>query len=233
MNTLIGILSTLLFTLGLHATAAANEDIHPGITIDQLTYQTPIHWVSVAQIEESLSTQPPLAVGFDVDDTLLFTAAGFYRGEKTFSPGGRDFLKKSAFWEKMNNEWDAFSIPKKVGKELIAMHLKRGDKIFFITARPPTKTETLTKTLQDSFLIPDDRLHPVIFVGDIIGKNSKIQPLKDKQVKIYYGDSDADIFAAKAAGARGIRVLRAANSHYQPLHRAGSFGEEVIVNSAH
>ncbi|EQB99919.1 acid phosphatase/phosphotransferase [Photorhabdus temperata subsp. temperata M1021] len=30
---------------------------------------------------------------------------------------------------------------------------------------------------------------------------------------------------------RGIRILRAANSTYQPLPKAGRFGEEIIVNS--
>ncbi|HBQ2476067.1 TPA: acid phosphatase AphA, partial [Klebsiella pneumoniae] len=46
-----------------------------------------------------------------------------------------------------------------------------------------------------------------------------------------YGDSDNDITAAREAGARGIRVLRAANSSYKPLPMAGALGEEVIVNS--
>jgi acid phosphatase (class B) len=49
--------------------------------------------------------------------------------------------------------------------------------------------------------------------------------------KVFYGDSDNDITAAREAGARGIRVLRAANSSYKPLPMAGALGEEVIVNS--
>ncbi|STU80135.1 acid phosphatase/phosphotransferase [Klebsiella pneumoniae] len=49
--------------------------------------------------------------------------------------------------------------------------------------------------------------------------------------KDFYGDSDNDITAAREAGARGIRVLRAANSSYKPLPMAGALGEEVIVNS--
>ncbi|MGL5163308.1 MAG: acid phosphatase AphA, partial [Plesiomonas shigelloides] len=52
-----------------------------------------------------------------------------------------------------------------------------------------------------------------------------------KDIKIYYGDSDGDIKAAIATNARGIRLLRASNSTYQPLPQAGAMGEEVIINS--
>lgn len=229
------VLSAFYIVINLNTTVIAKESTAPsltsGVTVSELAHQHPVHWISIPQIEKSLSRQAPMVVGFDVDDTLLFASPGFYRGEREFSPGGRTFLKNTEFWEKMNNDWDAFSIPKQSGRELIAMHLQRGDKIFFITARMPTKTETLTKTLQDSFLIPEARINPVIFAGDIEGPNSKTQLLLEKQVKLYYGDSDNDILAAKAAGARGIRVLRASNSHYQPLHKAGALGEEVIVNS--
>lgn len=229
------VLSAFYIVISLNAAVIAKEStvpsLTPGVTISELAHQYPVHWVSVPQIANSLSGQAPMVVGFDVDDTLLFTGPGFYRGEREFSPGGHAFLKNPEFWEKMNNGWDAFSIPKQVGRELIAMHLQRGDTIFFITARMPTKTETLTKTLQDSFLIPEASINPVIFAGDVVGRNSKTQLLKEKQIKIYYGDSDNDILAAKAVGARGIRVLRASNSHYRPLHKAGGLGEEVIVNS--
>lgn len=55
--------------------------------------------------------------------------------------------------------------------------------------------------------------------------------MKAKDIKIYYGDSDGDIKAAIATNARGIRLLRASNSTYQPLPQAGAMGEEVIINS--
>ncbi len=57
------------------------------------------------------------------------------------------------------------------------------------------------------------------------------KPEIQKNIKVFYGDSDNDISAAREVGARGIRVLRASNSTYRPLPMAGSFGEEVIVNS--
>lgn len=74
-------------------------------------------------------------------------------------------------------------------------------------------------------------MNPVIFAGDKHGQNTKTQWLEQKNIKVFYGDSDNDISAARDVGARGIRVLRASNSTYRPLPMAGSFGEEVIVNS--
>lgn len=62
----------------------------------------------------------------------------------------------------MNNGWDEFSMPKEVGRQLIAMHIKRGDSIYFVTGRSQTKTETVSKTLQDDFLIPGANMNPVI-----------------------------------------------------------------------
>ncbi|KAA8728995.1 acid phosphatase AphA [Ewingella americana] len=228
-------LGAVCVLLSLNQSALAKEanpaPLYPGVNVAQLAQQSPVHWVSVAQIENSLVGRPPIAVGFDIDDTVLFSSPGFYRGQKEFSPGKEDYLKNPQFWEKMNNGWDDFSIPKEVAKQLIDMHLKRGDSIYFVTGRNQTKTETVTKTLQDDFQIPRDKVNPVIFAGDKPGQNTKTQWLKDKQIKIFYGDSDGDITAAQAVSARGIRVLRASNSSYKPLPQAGVFGEEVVVNS--
>jgi acid phosphatase (class B) len=228
-------LGAVCVLLSLNQSALAKENtpapLYPGVNVAQLAQQSPVHWVSVAQIENSLVGRPPIAVGFDIDDTVLFSSPGFYRGQKEFSPGKEDYLKNPQFWEKMNNGWDDFSIPKEVAKQLIDMHLKRGDSVYFVTGRSETKTETVTKTLQGDFNIPQDKVTPVIFAGDKPGQNTKTQWLKDKQIKIFYGDSDGDITAAQAVNARGIRVLRASNSSYKPLPQAGVFGEEVVVNS--
>lgn len=202
-----------------------------GTTVAVLAHQAPIHWVSVEQVAASLAATKPTAVGFDIDDTLLFSSPGFYRGKQEFSPNDESYLKNPAFWEKMNNGWDDFSIPKEAARALIDLHLKRGDKIYFITGRSQTKTETVTATLQKDFAIPKAALNPVIFAGDKPGQNTKVQWLKDKGITLYYGDSDGDIKAAREVGARGVRLLRAANSTYKPLPQAGALGEEVLVDS--
>ena len=63
----------------------------------------------------------PMNVGFDVDDTLLFSSPGFYRGKQKFSPNSLAYLKNPKFWQKMNNGWDKFSIPKQSAMKLIDM----------------------------------------------------------------------------------------------------------------
>ena len=98
----------LLFTLNQPAQALVSSpsQLNPGTNVAKLAEQAPIHWVSVAQIENSLTGRPPMAVGFDIDDTVLFSSPGFWRGKKTYSPDSEDYLKNPAFWEKMNNGWD-------------------------------------------------------------------------------------------------------------------------------
>lgn len=51
----------------------------------------------------------------------------------------------------MNNGWDEFSMPKEVARQLIAMHVKRGDSIYFVTGRSQTKTETVSKPCKTIF----------------------------------------------------------------------------------
>ncbi|MDE1483684.1 acid phosphatase AphA [Xenorhabdus bovienii] len=229
------VFSAIVFVFSLNGVVQAKvqmpESVSSGVTTVELSQRQAVHWVSVDQIEKSLQDQPPMAIGFDIDDTVLFSSPGFYRGKLKYSPNDNSYLKNPAFWEKMNNEWDEFSMPKQIGIELVQMHLKRGDNIYFITGRTKTKTETVTKYLQEDLHIPADKMNAVIFAGDEPGKNNKVSWMKEHKLKLYYGDADADIAAAHELNIRGIRILRASNSSYQPLPKAGRFGEEVVIKS--
>ncbi|MDE9564190.1 acid phosphatase AphA [Xenorhabdus bovienii] len=229
------VFSAIAFAFSLNGVVQAKvqmpESVSSGVTTVELSQRQAVHWVSVDQIEKSLQDQPPMAIGFDIDDTVLFSSPGFYRGKLKYSPNDNSYLKNPAFWEKMNNEWDEFSMPKQIGIELVQMHLKRGDNIYFITGRTKTKTETVTKYLQEDLHIPADKMNAVIFAGDEPGKNNKVSWMKEHKLKLYYGDADADIAAAHELNIRGIRILRASNSSYQPLPKAGRFGEEVVIKS--
>jgi acid phosphatase class B len=97
---------------------------------------TQVRAITLAGLERSL---PPAAihVAFDVDDTTLFTSAGFQWGTRTY---GRDIvsagvsvheedlptpeakMKYREFWTKMNNELDQYSVKKWIAVELIRMH---------------------------------------------------------------------------------------------------------------
>ncbi|EFN9546836.1 class B acid phosphatase, partial [Escherichia coli] len=201
-----------------------------GATLAQLTYQYPVHWVSVEQIARSLENKKPISVGFDIDDTVLFSSPVFFRGKQKYSPDSDDYLNNQQFWDEASNGWDRFSIPKKSAKELIKLHLSRGDNIYFITGRtaPSNGKEDLTATIQDDFQIPANKLNKVIFAGGA-HKDAKVEYIKKHNISIYYGDSDNDILDARKANAEGIRVLRALNSTYIPLPVNGKFGEKVVI----
>lgn len=176
----------LLFALNSSAVALASSPspLNPGTNVARLAEQAPIHWVSVAQIENSLAGRPPMAVGFDIDDTVLFPVRGS-GAAKNLLARKRRLSEKSCVLGKMNNGWDEFSIPKEVARQLIDMHVRRGDAIFFVTGRSPTKTETVSKTLADNFHIPATNMNPVIFAGDKPGQNTKSQWLQDKNIRIF------------------------------------------------
>jgi len=188
-----------------------------------------IRWVTLKDIARSLENQPPMNVGFDVDDTVLFSSPGYYYGQQKYSPGNKGFVIMEEFWNEMNNGLDQFSIPKECARKLIELHKKRGDLIYFITARTKTKTESVTDLLAKTFDLKDPQ--KVIFTGVTLGENLKIKPIKENKIQIFYGDADSDIEAALEVGIRAIRIIRARNSTNKPLPHHGSFGEEVLVDS--
>lgn len=224
-------LSVAFITYPLLLIADSRNDSNPDVTAAPLSETAPIHWLSIEQLHDELANTAPLDIGFDVDDTLLFSSAGFFHGKEVFSPGSDAYLSNPSFWQQMNNGWDDFSLPKKSAQALISLHLARGDRLWFITGRTATRHENLSQRLQTLFNIPKQKMNSVIFTNDKPGLASKVVALKAHHIKIYYGDADKDIQAAKRAGARGIRVIRASNSSYQPLPAAGNQGESVLINS--
>ena len=188
---------------------------------------TEVRWITLQQLADSFGTKAPMAVGFDVDDTVLFSSPCFYEGQQKYSPGSNEYLKDSAFWTETNGGCDRYSIPKEAARALIAEHQRRGDTIWFITARPRTEGEQLTAILKQTFAIED--MQPVVFTSG----PEKTRFIRERGLRLYYGDSDNDITSAREAGARPIRVMRASNSTNQPLPANGKLGEEVLVDSMH
>ena len=222
---------TIVSALMLLAAPAFAEDasnLNPGVSVPELLETAPVHWVSIGQIAASLEGEPAMAVGFDVDDTVLFSSPCFYYGKTKYSPTSEDYLKMDEFWTDIHsNNCDQYSMPKEVGRKLIELHTQRGDEIFFITGRTRgSGGETLTGAIKAAFGI--EKMNDVVFTAS---SENKVEFLKDHKLKIYYGDADSDMKAAIAAGIRPIRVMRAQNSTYKPDPKNGSLGEEVIVNS--
>ncbi len=175
----------------------------------------------------------PMAVGFDVDDTVLFSSPGFYYGlTNTDGPNGSnlfgdDPLGQDAFWNALNTSFDAFSIPKRIAVKLIALHKERGDVIYFVTARPCPDNDPAPLTQRLNRIFELHNRHPVVFTN--LGQ--KTEALRMRNIKVYYGDSDGDIKDAKEAGIRAIRVVRSPLSTNPSATHDGAFGEEVLFNS--
>ena len=81
-----------------------------------------LDYVTVADIKESLSTQPPMAVGFDVDETVLFSSPVFYHVALMQCEGVLIGCSQTpGYWDRVNT-LDTFSLPKPIGVELVKMH---------------------------------------------------------------------------------------------------------------
>lgn len=187
--------------------------------------------ISINEISRSLPSHP-VNVGFDVDDTVLFSSPGFhYAFTNTDGPNktnryGSKPLSSDKFWEDMSSYFDKFSIPKESALQVIEMHKKRNDRIYFITARPKPQKEILTELLTQYFSLPANA-PPVIFSG----KTSKCNFIKQHNIVVFYGDSDTDISEAHDAGIRAIRFMRSPLSTNKGKYKPGIYGESVLENS--
>ena len=227
-------LVALLTAAAIPAMAAKTEPYtNQGTNAREMLVEQPIHWISVEQLKKELEGKAPINVSFDIDDTVLFSSPCFYHGQQKYSPGKHDYLKNQDFWNEVNAGFDQYSIPKQIAVDLINMHQARGDQIYFITGRTAGDKDGVTPVLQKAFNIKD--MHPVEFMGgrELSTKYNKTPGIIKHKVTIHYGDSDDDILAAKEAGVRGIRLMRAANSTYQPMPTLGGYGEEVLINSSY
>ena len=193
-----------------------------------------IRYISVDDLKKSLPKES-IAVGFDVDDTLLFSSPGmFYGVTNTDGKNGTNIYGENPtqtqkFFNDWTEKWDAFSMPKKSARELLTLHTERGDSIYFITARPYTGTsEKLTERIKHFFHL--EKANPVIFNGF---KTPKTLAIQKHDIKIYYGDADTDITDAQAANIRPIRVLRPTLSIDERALNYGAYGEEVLLDSEH
>ncbi len=170
-------------------------------------------------------------VGFDVDDTLLFSTPSFVLGKAIFSINSDAWSHNANFWQQVNNGLLVYSKKKESMQQIINYHLKRDDNIYFITDRPRTNTERLSSRLADDFNIPFYKRNLVLFKSYINGvKRNKNYFIKRNKISIYYGDSDADIYQDRNTVLK-LRVLRSSASQNQDHYHPGMYCEVVITDS--
>ena len=172
----------------------------------------------VAGCVKNPSSDQNLQVGFDLDDTLVFSTLSFDKAFKSaFVPFSPDF------WEVVNASDGRYSIIKKKASSLLDMHANRGDDIFIITARHPFGTAPLEDFLQKVFVIKKEN---IFFETE--GKTPRIRALG---LDVFYGDSDSDITDALSGGAVPYRIERSTTSSYKRKYNPGRFGEDIIEGS--
>lgn len=199
-----------------------------------------IKWVTVDDIKNSLKDTKPITVSFDIDDTVLASSGCFLYGEKNFKTEKyQRFTKNPKFWDFIDEKsCDSFSIPKNVSKELIQMHLDRGDTVIFITGRTASKNYSQDKLDSTAMILQKEfgivNMKAISYrtpETKAANKYDKTYYIKKYNVALHYGDSDDDILAAKESGIRGIRILRATNSNNTHEAKNGGYGEEVLLDS--
>ena len=193
--------------------------------------------ISVEQLARMLPKHP-IVVGFDVDDTLTFSAPAFNALQPSYDPDvirPKDLQKLTAeqraqyhaFWNELNEHADDSSIPKKIGKTLLALHTARKDDIYIISRRQETVplSDVASRRLERFFQVK--LAHPIVQTN----LTDKTKYICERQIELYYGDSDSDITAAVAAGATPVRIKRAVNSYAKDATHDGQLDEIVIRGS--
>jgi acid phosphatase (class B) len=196
------------------------------------------------------------SVGFDIDDTLLFSTPTFTRA---FATGGTPKPDDAVFWTQANRcdpgcPAESLTLPDGTIKQLpasvpsgvkdrirdqVAFHQARGAEVYAITARPDINGDALRTYIETELGIPSDH---VFFEPDLdqpgnpAGKTDRMAQLG---LDVFYGDSDSDITdAQKTPGAhvRGIRVLRSPKSSNRSggrlaKYHPGYYGESILAGS--
>jgi acid phosphatase (class B) len=188
--------------------------------------------ITLAALTASLAPLKPSTVVLDIDDTTLYTGLAFLfaQGYLEEKDGGR-FRDDRAFWTLINDSLDArFSKPKRIARELIALHQARGDTIVFVTSRFPSEpaSDRTSRLLQRLFAFP--RPPTVLFTAQA----PKTEAIRSVHPAVSYGDSDADIADTHAAdpSIRAIRIIRSPVSYNERPFQPGKYGEEILANSA-
>lgn len=201
----------------------------------------------------------PTKVGFDFDDTLVFSSPAFIAADaQVKTEKGSSVLNAYLFHQVTNTFDQALTVAKKVGMDLIALHSQRHDDIYIITARIADRTsandqssseaqlrqnqESMAATFNKLFRnvlkkpLPPDNF---IFTGRYnYAQNKSIylpksDAIKATGVQLFYGDADSDIAAAVNAHVQPIRILRSAASTYKASYNniGKVYKEWVIADS--
>jgi acid phosphatase class B len=152
----------------------------------------------------SFSQTGKLRVGFDIDDTTLYSERAFVVAPKTES-GKTDYS-----W--INTHDKEYSLLIDPVITLINYFRAHGHEVFFITARPGPNGDSvavfLSKNLNFDVKVDSNLFFsPKEYINGF-KYTTKHRKMNELDLDIYYGDSDTDIIAAIKADVHPVRVVR-------------------------
>ena len=156
-------------------------------------------------VSRSYSSTPGiLNVGFDIDDTIIFSRDVFLN-----IPENR---RNPIDYGWVNRQDQNLSLFIKPTLDLISYFKNNGHKIYFITARSGENGEHLAKFLSDSLEMSIVKDKNLFFCPKevINGKRytTKHHQMKKLKLDLYYGDADTDMIAALKANVHPVRIVR-------------------------
>src|SRR3989339_1451742 len=151
-------------------------------------------------------------VGYDYDDTLVFSAPAF---EKAGDSGA--IINSPDYWRTLNQSYDIEKT--KILPYLSAWFLKiMGFRISVISERGSIGAEALVKLwkplVSDFYFVP--------------GQNQKYVILAADRYVLYFGDSDSDILQARQSEVVPLRIKRSKKSGNKADYSPGKLREIVI-----
>ncbi len=153
-----------------------------------------------------------LKVGFDIDDTVLFSRDNFLKApHMSDDPDHLDYG-----W--VNSHDSLYSVIIEPIAELITWFRSKGHEVYFITARPGPNGAFVARHLSRTLGFQIEMNKNLFFSpkrkDPVSGHRftSKHELISELGLHIFYGDSDTDMVAASVAGVRGVRVVRDARS---------------------
>ncbi|NOZ04454.1 MAG: hypothetical protein GXO92_07625 [FCB group bacterium] len=180
-------------------------------------------WWLVVIIAVVLNAQPGiLKVGFDLDDTILYSRYVFENAPLD-EQGRLDYG-----W--INRHDRQYSILIDPTVKLVKYFLSHGHEVYFITARSGQDGDQLARFLSDvlGFQVVVDKNLFFTPKEEIGGKRftTKQRVMKALNLDIFYGDADTDIIAALKADVHPVRIVR----HPSSIKQYGSnyFGNTLI-----
>lgn len=145
-----------------------------------------------------------LNIGFDIDDTVLFSRDVFLNIPKD--------KRNPIDYGWVNTQDKNLSLYIEPTVELINYFISNGHNIFFITARSGANGEYLAKFLSKGLNLQVKKDENLFFCPsetiDGIRHTTKHHVMEKLKLDLFYGDGDSDMVAALKANVHPIRIIR-------------------------